>query len=629
MKKFAFICCCLTAMPAHAQSTGIPWENGRVLTAPMLQSLDSAKVNIQSLGQPGSAPKLNALGQITNPVIGDVSQAKATSDGQTVVQVTAKAANAVQKTDVGAASGVAPLDANKMMPAPVSGDVSHAPYATNWTLAKMASHRINLGEHGAAMDGSAADQSLIETAATDNQNNLAVIIPSGSWVGNNAFRLPDATHGTWYAEVEAGLKNWPYFVWTPNGEGMRIPYYGDNITSVSHDSWNSNGFIVSRVDSNHSSYGSNRPVSQFNLVVDTPNEAGTSWNSGIRNVDDNLIVTDKSIGYSNNHSIFTYDKSHQGYTSQTVGLFNKYFAEGSAGSWGWNRIDEMIDFTSLNLGSSDFHATGAHNAWRANAEEDMSGIGPDYPESAYDPMTHVRVQTWYGQNINFKGANWTSATEYPAHFIVVASDASGQLWMYDSGSAGGTSGSTTPVWAYDATTPVADGQITWMPLGKYHFDVGLVIGVGGFSENRIGTVLAESGSKIYNAVIDMSEAAFDPAVPYKVFGRLQKDMYMDLSADGTKAGQNNHLLGYDSNSAALTYKVGGVNFMSVNEDGSLTTLKGIRLAQRSKADILAQTNPVEGMTAYDTDDHAQVTYRCPTTTTCGWFPVQYGAALSN
>lgn len=126
MRKIAFIAGCLAATSAHAQSTGIPWVNGRILTAPMLQSLDQAKMNINSLGKPGFAPQLNALGQITNPVVGDVSQAKATADGQTVVEVTAKAANAVQKSDVGAASGVAPLDASKMMSAPVSGDVSGA-----------------------------------------------------------------------------------------------------------------------------------------------------------------------------------------------------------------------------------------------------------------------------------------------------------------------------------------------------------------------------------------------------------------------------------------------------------------------------------------------------------------------
>lgn len=144
MKKIAIIAGCLVTTFAHAQSTGIPWQNGRILTAPMLQSLDQAKMNINSLGKPGFAPQLNALGQITNPVVGDVSQAKATADGQTLVEVTAKVANAVQKADVGAT--VAPLDANKMMYAPVSGAADAGTYGASL-------HTYTTTSVGACIDG--------------------------------------------------------------------------------------------------------------------------------------------------------------------------------------------------------------------------------------------------------------------------------------------------------------------------------------------------------------------------------------------------------------------------------------------------------------------------------------------
>lgn len=55
----------------------------------------------------------------------------------------------------------------------------------------------------------------------------------------------------------------------------------------------------------------------------------------------------------------------------------------------------------------------------------------------------------------------------------------------------------------------------------------------------------------------------------------------------------------------------------------------LQMEKMTKAAILALTSPSEGDSVYDTDDHAEVTYRCPTTSTCRWFPVQYGAALSN
>jgi len=64
-------------------------------------------------------------------------------------------------------------------------------------------------------------------------------------------------------------------------------------------------------------------------------------------------------------------------------------------------------------------------------------------------------------------------------------------------------------------------------------------------------------------------------------------------------------------------------------DGSLLAKGVFQLAVKTKAEILAITSPDEGMKVFDADDHVEVTYRCPTSTTCGWFPTQYGNPLSN
>ncbi|OUL67593.1 hypothetical protein HK16_09805, partial [Acetobacter senegalensis] len=68
MRKLAIVLGVLFSSSAFAQSSGIPWANGRVLTAPMMQQFDAAKLNVQSLGKPGFAPKLNSIGQITDPI---------------------------------------------------------------------------------------------------------------------------------------------------------------------------------------------------------------------------------------------------------------------------------------------------------------------------------------------------------------------------------------------------------------------------------------------------------------------------------------------------------------------------------------------------------------------------------
>ena len=55
----------------------------------------------------------------------------------------------------------------------------------------------------------------------------------------------------------------------------------------------------------------------------------------------------------------------------------------------------------------------------------------------------------------------------------------------------------------------------------------------------------------------------------------------------------------------------------------------IQLAAMKKEKILAIPNPAEGMKAYDSDNHEEVTYRCPAGSACGWYPTQYGTMLRN
>lgn len=163
-----------------------------------MQQLDAAKLNVNSLGKPGFAPRLNASGQIADPVVGDVSQAKATADGQTVVEVAAKAANAVQKADVGAT--VAPLDANKMMSAAVSGDSSSSPVlATSTTSPRTLSNRaadfLNIKDFGAKLDGTTDDGGAFTAVKNKAVSWQTIFVPFGP-NGNNTMNtsvLPTST----------------------------------------------------------------------------------------------------------------------------------------------------------------------------------------------------------------------------------------------------------------------------------------------------------------------------------------------------------------------------------------------------------------------------------------------------
>ncbi|OUI82902.1 hypothetical protein [Acetobacter tropicalis] len=120
MRKIAIVFGVLFSSSAFAQPSGILWQNGRVLTAPMMQRFDAEKLNLQSLGKPGFAARLDAQGRIDAPVVGDVSEAKANSTGQKVSDIAASAANAIPKSDRNAAQGVAGLDENGYVTNPIN-----------------------------------------------------------------------------------------------------------------------------------------------------------------------------------------------------------------------------------------------------------------------------------------------------------------------------------------------------------------------------------------------------------------------------------------------------------------------------------------------------------------------------
>ncbi|OUJ07896.1 hypothetical protein HK23_01165 [Acetobacter malorum] len=82
--------------------------------------------------------------------------------------------------------------------------------------------------------------------------------------------------------------------------------------------------------------------------------------------------------------------------------------------------------------------------------------------------------------------------------------------------------------------------------------------------------MTEETDYIYNAIFDFSKAAFDPGVTH-VFARMQKDMYIDLTADGTQEGQNNHLLGYNSKNSSLEYDVGKEPIFTLSDANGINT----------------------------------------------------------
>ena len=444
------------------------------------------------------------------------------------------------------------------------------------------------------------------------------------------------------------------------------------------------------------------PMVSHRQYIDGPNNKHDG-----NNTEENITISGPdSSGYITNVFDKHYSLGHGYYGSFDVNHWSRMDVYGS--NWAWDAIQEFGESVTYfcNSGTADATYCPAHYI----NEVDFGGYGSDDPQAAYNPDKATRTAFLLSTNTtaaqNTSRASWVASTSFWKYQQVIVKDSSGKPWIFyalptgytvggDSNASSATSGSTAPTWVFAAGSTVTDGGLTWYCEGPFTYDIGALIRVSGGNDpstgyiERIGTLIEESNDYIYNAVFDMSTAQFDPSVAYKVFGRLQKDMYLDMTADGTKAGQNNHLLGYDGTSNALVYKVNGVNNLRIDDEGNASfgansSAGGIGLQVGSqvaknvafidlfangdsnasarilsssslleflysdasfeqavhvgtslylgvmtKAAILALASPTEGQKVFDSDDHEEVTYRCPTTTTCGWFPVQYGTALSD
>ncbi|MFT8723461.1 MAG: hypothetical protein ABF443_00010 [Acetobacter malorum] len=544
------------------------------------------------------------------------------ADGRagTLAQIGLMADGSVQQADVGAT--VAPLDANQKMSAPVSGDIGSAPYFGGASLAALAEYRANLKERGVSLTPSTGPSDVATINSIFSTNNygynggaMAIDIPYGVWPSSRF--IPQGNGRTRTVIFSKNLLNWPGYII----DGNTIPYFGDGVVSIGNNSSNSDGFVVSRVDGNDTNYTQWQPVVQKNLVVDSSKfSAQDGFPPPEQNDTANLYLTSKHNGIASNRFDQIRTHASTGYGSQVVGDWQKFWIEDDGQNWAWNFIYEMIDPSSRNCAALITSTNTPCRRW--NGELDWSGVGHEDPRSAYAPGYSIRQGLWFTSNHDAMGdQTWAANHAYVSHHILSVADPSGQLWMYDSGT-GGTSGATQPTWPYDATKTVTDRGVTWTPLGKWAFDIGFVLGVGGPADTRIGTLFWLSGPKIYNAISDWSLAAFD--TPVHVIERRPADSYTDYTGDGTSGGQNNHLLGYDSSQKALTYKVNGVPVLSIKDSGAVISSAPPQMPVMTRAQIRSYPSPAKGMEIYDSDDDAPAIY-----TGAGWKLMTLSALPAN
>lgn len=465
---------------------------------------------------------------------------------------------------------------------------------------------LNVARAGALLDGAHAqsDEILISSVFASNRDGRKIVVPGGIWP--SAKFVPPSPASTVFVDVPGGLRHRPGFDIYDLGFGA--PYFGNGVTSEMHGTGGDGSDVeFSRVDSSALDK-SNKPMISFIHINDNHN-ANTQ---GSISAKFSTYTTTSSSGYADNAVFNMYSMGRNYYGGFDVNRWDH--TENYGTNWSWDNIQEMYDFQPYTCPPSADHV---YCIGRFMNEEDMGGVGPEDTSSAYDPTATTRKMFWIttNHNINRKSDHrlrWVGTKSYHMYQMITVNNPAdnGHEWMFYAlptkrdltGIKDAVSGHDEPNWIFRNSAVTTDGDLSWTCLGPYTYDLGSIISVGGANDpsngyyERIGTVLEEEGDYIYNAIIDMSKARFDPTTHYHVFARLQPDMYLDLSADGTRDGQNRHLLGY-SPKDGLTYTINGRPSFRIGDDEHLSSNGIATLSTGMHSTLSAATAyPARGMT---------------------------------
>ncbi|WP_395495297.1 hypothetical protein [Acetobacter sp. KSO5] len=554
----------------------------------------------------------------------------------TLEQIGRMADGSVQQTDVGAT--VAPLDTHKMMSAPVSGDSSASPVlaastTTPRTQADRAADSPSVKDFGARLDGSSSDQTAISSAFSNNKSNT-IRISSGAWPGQT-WR-PPVTGNTKFVDVPGYLLNPPNTSVTDYGINQGAMNFGNGVTSVTHGGqYFPNSILYSRVSTGDMDT-SFEPMISYKQIL-----GGKSSNpQGNETIDIATITLPSSTGYATAQFNKMFSMGMNYYGGFDVNHWSRTQVYGT--NWAWDNLQEYAVVVPYDCPPSASADTTFCSEYIMN-EMDYTGTIIEDDRTAYAPShrrgTILGLGTGHLIAKTGVGVTWEAGKTYHRYQMIITYDARNKPYMFRALPKGYTvlqpngdsvSGSTQPRWTFGNGDKIEDGTVEWTCLGPYHLDIGAVISIMGGNDpangwiERVGTYLTANTDYIYNAAIDMSEAQWDPGNEVHVFSRQQADVYDDFTADGTAAGQNNHLLGYDSSQKALTYKVNGVPVLSVKDSGAIISSAPPQMPVMTRAQIRAYPSPAKGMEIYDSDDDTLVIY-----TAAGWKLMPLSALPAN
>lgn len=481
-----------------------------------------------------------------------------------------------------------------------------------------------------------------DTFKTDFENyfsksgNTISILPCGS-----AFNVPDN-----YGYSDIGNVTGKFFLDVCSAKRVNQIYYnyvdfglGDNNPTISSIN---GGILINRTNTTS--------VSNLGIVNINENQVTTNpvaqWSGGIDPDMPTFMVTHTMKEYGENGGdvygsplaaqFVTENYSHRNWAVQAQGFKSACRNHRLGGScWGYS--------TNIN----DISGRSSQG-WNLINENDSQSNGPENASAFYNPKLSNR-QMDYASAIAYVPGGWAANTVYNAYentpnkdpdkVIVNDTNGTAKVLIATVSGTSGTSTLTIPASAAEGST-ITDGTVTWTIGTTRDTTIGVVHWInrdddGSYSSMASYNFGFSGNAMMNNSMFDASHALFGPKA---AAFRMAPDTIFSLCDSRTATSDsdiNQCTLSYASFYGEFVYTSHGKQIFIAGNDGTFNVPGNIitgdahinsslYLGVMSKASILALSSPKEGQKVFDSDDHEELTYVCPSGTNCGWYPVQYG-----
>ncbi len=444
----------------------------------------------------------------------------------------------VTTTMVGAASGVAALDGNALVP-----------------RVSLPTNVLNLEQLGSAGNGWTADQTTI--------NNILAANPNAEIEVPNAYHWPaDTTGANVYSPTKPSGSQYFYredgaaYIGGGNGYNACTAIGDGDLTEC----WNAGALNLLR----HTRTG-NPTAPELKIAYENSSSGfvknGYPWYQGTHaleiNAQNDAGATGSVVGEQIN--LNSYDANPL--ADSNVGASVNVYKAGQGSTWQFSGQTQ----DNSGLPPSQFASVAA--------ELDILANGPDAAESMYDPGWSNRFFIYLAPKEN-PTATWARGTAYGTGTLVTATDAAGVSTVYVA-TTGGTSGGTAPGWPNSGT--ITDGSVTWTYGEPYAVSVGTGIWLdnGESATTSYSAGIATNG-RYDDAVIDLSHAVLTEATGpgHGAAIRVAANEPIDFSGNALMGGQNQHTLQYATANSALVYQTPNGTAFAIADSNQAASFSG-------------------------------------------------------